>query len=115
MEIQRPLVIYGITKVHLELMGEYYHHKHRVDFRSLRIPNLISETMPGGGVAAFMVTMLYDLLKNGKCVVPVSPKVRIPLIYITDLIRGIEEFMEADNKRLRYRTYVMASAGVSSK
>lgn len=34
--MQRPSIIYGITKAHLELMGEYYNTHHGVDFRCLR-------------------------------------------------------------------------------
>ena len=112
-DLQRPSTIYGITKVHLELMGEYYNLKHKVDFRCLRVPVVTSDVLPGGGSAAFTVTIFYDLLKTGKCVIPVSPEARLPIIYLPDLIRGISEFMDADTNKLRFRTYTMASAGVS--
>lgn len=35
--IMRPTTIYGVTKVHLELLGQYFMLKYGVDFRSLRL------------------------------------------------------------------------------
>lgn len=112
-DIQRPSTIYGISKVHLELMGAYYNQKHGLDFRCLRVPIVTSEAPPGGGSAAFTVTIFYDLLKDGKAVIPVSPEAKMPLIYLPDLTRSIQEFMEADNSKLKFRTYTMASCSVS--
>lgn len=59
--IQRPRTIYGVSKVHAELIGEYYYHKFGLDFRCLRFPGVISTDPPGGGTTGMCDRFLENV------------------------------------------------------
>eukprot|EP00096_Caligus_rogercresseyi_P008470 TRINITY_DN2730_c0_g1_i2.p1 TRINITY_DN2730_c0_g1~~TRINITY_DN2730_c0_g1_i2.p1 ORF type:complete len:358 (-),score=51.30 TRINITY_DN2730_c0_g1_i2:7-1080(-) len=104
--IQRPKTIYGVAKVHAELLGEYYNQRYGMDFRSLRFPGIISyDSPPGGGTTDYAVQIFHDALSTGVHKCYLNPDTRLPMMYIKDCIRSLEEFMLVDNSRLSTRTY----------
>ena len=113
MEIMRPVSMYGITKIHMELLGDYYYRRYRVDFRCSRIPVITSADEPGPGTAKFMVSMFYDLFRTGKTVVPVGLDVKMPIMYLPDLIRSLDDIMEAPNQRFTSRVYTLDSCSAT--
>lgn len=108
--VQRPRTIYGVSKVHGELMGEYLHHKYGLDFRCLRYPGVISvNTPPGGGTTDYAVQIFHDALSTGHHECYLRPDTRLPMMHISDCHRATVEFMQAPESQLSLRTYNIAA------
>ncbi|KAG5266066.1 hypothetical protein AALO_G00249420 [Alosa alosa] len=108
--VQRPRTIYGVSKVHGELMGEYLHHKYGLDFRCLRYPGVISaNTKPGGGTTDYAVQIFHDALSTGHYECYLRSDTRLPMMHIADCHRATVEFMQAPECQLSLRTYNIAA------
>ncbi|KAE8289707.1 L-threonine 3-dehydrogenase, mitochondrial [Larimichthys crocea] len=108
--VQRPRTIYGVSKVHGELMGEYLHHKYGLDFRSLRYPGVISvNTPPGGGTTDYAVQIFHDALSTGHHECYLRPDTRLPMMHISDCHRATVEFMQTPESQMSLRTYNIAA------
>merc|ERR1719341_791386 len=104
--IQRPQTIYGVSKVHAELLGEYYHHRFGLDFRCLRFPGVISsDTQPGGGTTDYAVQIFHDAMAGNHFECYLKPDTRLPMIYIDDALRSLTEMLESPAEKLKRRTY----------
>ncbi len=101
-----PTTMYGITKVAGELLGTYYFRKFGVDYRSVRLPGVISsETMPGGGTTDYSVEMYYAAVEGKRYTCFVREDTVLPMMYMPDAIKSLMDLAEADGLRLKHRVF----------
>jgi len=106
-----PKTIYGVSKVYLELIGEYYHHRYGIDFRSLRYPGVLSyKSRPGGGTTDYAVDIFYSVNRpNPEYTCFLEKNTRLPMMYMNDCINCTIQFIEIDPSKLKRRTYNVAA------
>lgn len=102
--IQRPVTMYGVTKIAGELLCDYYAKRFDVDARGLRFPGLVSYVAPpGGGTTDYSVEIFYQAIRQGRYTCPLGPDTRLDMMYMPDAIRAMIELMEAAPTRLAHR------------
>ncbi len=103
--IIEPSTVYGISKYAGEFWCKYYHQRFGVDVRSIRYPGLISyKSAPGGGTTDYAVEIFHEALQEKHYDCFLSPDTYLPMMYISDAIRGTIELMEAPADRISVRT-----------
>ncbi len=109
--IQRPVTMYGVTKVTGEMLCDYYYKRFGVDTRGVRFPGIISNVaMPGGGTTDYAVEIYYAAIKEKKFVCPLPAGTFLDMLYMPDALDAAVNLMEADPKQLIHRNAFNISA-----
>jgi nucleoside-diphosphate-sugar epimerase len=102
--IQRPVSMYGVTKVTGELLCDYYSMRFGVDARGVRFPGIISNVaLPGGGTTDYAVEIYYAAVKSKHYVCPLAAGTFLDMMYMPDALDAAINVMLADPGKLKHR------------
>lgn len=104
-DLQKPISMYGVTKVFGERLGEYYQSKFGVNFRGLRLPSAIGPGRGPGGVSAYSSLAVQEPAAGRRYDVYVARGTKIPLIYIKDTVAAMTGLARASEQKLTRRVY----------
>lgn len=110
---QWPDGLYGVTKMAAERLGVYYHRRHGVDFRCLRLPTTVSRYAPSGAISAIASHAFIEAVQNGKYTFHSHPDTRLALIYIADVLRAFALLLDAQTSRLSQRVYNIGAMSIT--
>jgi nucleoside-diphosphate-sugar epimerase len=121
-----PSTMYGCNKLYCEQLGRYYAHfykqlaaetqSHRVDFRCVRFPGLISAiTVPSGGTSDYAPEMIHAAAKGERYDCFVRPDTRIPFMTMPDGVKALLALAAAPRGRLSRTAYNLAAFNPSAE
>jgi nucleoside-diphosphate-sugar epimerase len=101
--VQMPTTMYGVSKVSVERLGEYYTGKGWIDFRAVRFPSVIGASRGPGGTTVYS-TLIVQLPAQGKPYEAyVGEDTPLDIIYIADAVDALLGLHYADSAKLKRR------------
>lgn len=129
--VMRPRTIYGVTKCFQENIGQYFHRRYDVDFRSIRLPGIISTLEEGSTPARRLYRPTTDdypiftfhALREGRCgennatplPIGLEADTQLPFLYMDDCLTAIEMLLEAPSEQLNQRVYNVQGCSFTPK
>ena len=114
-ECLRPYTIYGMNKLYCENIGQYFAPK-TIDFRSLRLPGIIStETIPSGGTSDFAPEMLHAVFAGQDYTCFVNQQSCLPFMSMDQAIEAIIKIMQCQEKMLSQRVYNVKAFSITAQ
>jgi len=112
---QWPDGLYGVTKMAGERLGVYYHRRHGLDFRCLRLGITISRYAHSGAASALASRAFIEAAQHREFTFRARPETKLALIYVRDVLRAFAGLLAASASRLSRRVYNVSAMSVTSR
>lgn len=105
--LQRPLFLYGATKLFGEHLGLFYRRKQGLDFRGVRFPSIVAPGVATPGAVQYLSWVIEASARGIPFTIPVAPGTRVPVLYLKDAARALVELAGAPRERIQTAIYLL--------
>lgn len=121
-----PKTMYGCNKLYCEHLGRYYasHYRqlgaedniHKIDFRCLRFPGLISaSTIPTGGTSDYGPEMLHHAAQSRMYDCFVRRDTMLPFMTMPDAVKALIDLWSSPREKLKKLIYNVTSFSLTAQ
>lgn len=110
---QWPETLYGVTKMAVERLGTYYHARHGLDFRCVRLPVTVSRHAPAGAASALASHAFVEAARTGRFTFAARPDRRLAIVSMHDVVAGLAGLLAAPEAALTRRVYSIGALTVT--
>jgi nucleoside-diphosphate-sugar epimerase len=106
--VQMPTTMYGVAKVSVERLGEYYTRREWIDFRAIRFPSVIGASRGPGGTTVYSTLIIQEPARGRSYTAYVGENTPLDIIYISDALDALIALHDATPASLKRRVYNIA-------
>jgi threonine 3-dehydrogenase len=112
--LQRPGLIYGVTKVFGEHLGLSYKRKYNLDYRCIRYPSIIGPGVKTPGAVQYTSWVIEECAKGKPFTIWAHPETRFPVVYFKDAARAIVQLANAPLSSIKMVNYLIVGTNPSA-
>jgi len=112
--IQRPIGMYGVTKVFGEHLGIFYRRRFGLDFRSIRFPQVIGPGVKTPGVAQCIPMVIEAAAKGEPFEMWIEKESILPVLYYKDGIEALSSLILAAKGQIKTINYNLSGIKVAA-
>lgn len=112
--LQRPSLLYGVTKVFGEGLGNFYRRKYGLDFRGVRYPSIVGPGVRTPAIVQYNSWVIEESAKGNPYEIYVEPETRCPVMYFKDAARAVIHLNDAPRQSIKRVVYVIAGVTPSA-
>jgi threonine 3-dehydrogenase len=105
--LQRPNLVYGVSKVFGEQLGAWYRIKYGLDFRGLRYPSIVGPGVTTKSTVQYTSWVIEHAARDQPFAVWAPPEAVVPILYYKDAARAAVDLADAPAASIRSISYLV--------